>query len=411
MTRTERAQPASTARYNRKKEAIIAAAAGILNRHGVRGMTLADVAAGVGLITTSVTYYFKKKEDLALACYLRAIECYDALISDALQKPDPQAQLAALLENFFRLDRRIREGKEPPLATFSDLRSLHEPHLSMVNTAYSQMFRKVRTLFQEPGQSQSARRMATARAHMLMEQLYLSAVWLPRFEVEDYPRVCARMLDILRHGIADENMQWAPEPLAEIDRITHGEPESARETFLVSATRLINQLGYRGASVEKISEQLNVTKGSFYHHNDAKDDLVVACFLRSFAIVRQAQTLAMAMGGTLCAQIAAAAASLAEFQMSERGPLLRTSSLSALPELIRYDMMDQAVRVTGRFSGMISDGVAEGSLRPVDPLIAAQMLNASLNASSAAPLVIPKIEPDEIAAFYIKPVLMGMFAA
>jgi len=74
-------------------------------------------------------------------------------------------------------------------------------------------------------------------------------------------------------------------------------------------------------------------------------------------------------------------------------------------------MMDQAARVTGRFSGMISDGVAEGSLRPVDPLIAAQMLNASLNASSAALLVIPKIEPGEIAAFYIKPVLLGMFAA
>ena len=47
----------------------------------------------------------------------------------------------------------------------------------------------------------------------------------------------------------------------------------------------------------------------------------------------------------------------------------------------------------------------------MDPLIAAQMLNASLNASSAALLVIPKIEPGEIATFYIKPVLLGMFAA
>src|SRR6185437_12602283 len=52
------ARAVSTDRYNKKKEAIIAAAAGILNRRGVRGMTLADVAASVDLITTSVTYYF-----------------------------------------------------------------------------------------------------------------------------------------------------------------------------------------------------------------------------------------------------------------------------------------------------------------------------------------------------------------
>ena len=50
---------AATPRYARKKQAIIAAASEILIRDGVKGMTLANVAASVGLITTSVTYYFK----------------------------------------------------------------------------------------------------------------------------------------------------------------------------------------------------------------------------------------------------------------------------------------------------------------------------------------------------------------
>jgi AcrR family transcriptional regulator len=63
-------QPAATARYAARREAILAAAIGILNRQGVKGMTLAGVAAEVGLITTSVTYYFRRKEDLAAACFL-----------------------------------------------------------------------------------------------------------------------------------------------------------------------------------------------------------------------------------------------------------------------------------------------------------------------------------------------------
>ena len=58
-------------------------------------------------------------------------------------------------------------------------------------------------------------------------------------------------------------------------------PAGASDAFLQAATFLINEQGYRGASVEKISARLNVTKGSFYHYNDNKDDLVANCFERS----------------------------------------------------------------------------------------------------------------------------------
>ena len=60
--------PPVTARFSRKRDAIVAAATELLNYRGVRGMTLALVAERVGLITTSVTYYFKKKDELAAAC-------------------------------------------------------------------------------------------------------------------------------------------------------------------------------------------------------------------------------------------------------------------------------------------------------------------------------------------------------
>jgi AcrR family transcriptional regulator len=183
-----------------------------------------------------------------------------------------------------------------------------------------------------------------------------------------------------------------------------------RETFLMSATRLVNQRGYRGASVERISEQLNVTKGSFYHHNDAKDDLVVACFDRSFAIMRRAQSTAMIEPGTWWEKLSAAAATLAEYQLSERGPLLRTSALSALPEQIRYSMVEASNRVSGRFAGMISDGIAEGTIRPVDTFIAAQMMNATLNASSAIATMLPGVTQGDAAELYAKPILTGLFA-
>jgi AcrR family transcriptional regulator len=69
-------------------------------------MTLANVAARVGLITTSVTYSFKKKEDLAVACLREGIERFEALFDEALLEPNAPARLAkaaaTLIEYQFR---------------------------------------------------------------------------------------------------------------------------------------------------------------------------------------------------------------------------------------------------------------------------------------------------------------------
>lgn len=401
---------ASTDRYNKKKEAIIAAAAGILNRRGVRGMTLADVAASVDLITTSVTYYFKKKEDLAVACYLRGIERFDALVTQALDEGDPPKRLLKFLDLYLQLHRRIREGEEAPIAVFNDIRALKEPHLPIVGRAYGQFFRKVRSLFRAPGYEWMHRGMATARTHMVMEQLYWSVTWLPRYDLDDYLRVRDRMFDIMAFGVAPQGAVWRPTRLADPSLAGDQSHDPLRETFLTAATRLINQRGYRGASVEKISEQLNVTKGSFYHHNEAKDDLVVECFERTFNIMRRVQSAALAETGDYWQKISSAAATLIEFQLSERGPLLRSSALSALPEHMRLNMVERANRVSERFAAMISDGVAQGTIRAVDPYIAAQMLNATLNAASDLPFTIPGVSAAEAPALYAKPMLMGVFS-
>lgn len=400
----------STARYNKKKEAIISAAVGILNRRGVRGMTLADVAASVDLITTSVTYYFRKKEDLAVACYLRGIERFDALIAEALTEREPPARLHRFLDAWLSLHARIREGDEAPIAVFGDIRALKETHSKVVAEAYRPFFRKVRSLFRGPGYEHLNRRIATARTHMLLEQLYWSIAWLPRYELVDYPRVRERMFDILAHGIAPEGAAWNPQPLPGAFEEPFDAQENSRQTFLAAATRLINQRGYRGASVDKISEQLNVTKGSFYHHNDAKDELVVECFERSFATMRAAQTSALALNGDHWKKISSAAAALAEYQLSELGPLLRTSALGALPEQMRATMVEDSNRVSERFAAMISDGVAESSIRAVDPYIAAQMLNATLNGASDLRFVIPELKPNDLADLCARPLLMGIFS-
>src|SRR5580698_2978734 len=113
--------PTVTKRFSRKREAIIAAATEILNQRGVRGMTLAGVAAEVGLITTSVTYYFKKKDELAAACFLSGIARLMALIDEARGEPTVSARVRRLLQLYIGLRARIAAGEAPPISVFSDI--------------------------------------------------------------------------------------------------------------------------------------------------------------------------------------------------------------------------------------------------------------------------------------------------
>jgi hypothetical protein len=90
--------------------------------------------------------------------------------------------------------------------------------------------------------------------------------------------------------------------------------------------------------------------------------------------------------------------------------LLRTSALAALPETIRREMVTHSDRVSDRFASMISDGIAEGSLRPVDPFIAAQMLNATVNAGAELGFWVPGVSQKAAPAVFARPLLTGLFS-
>src|SRR5258707_14885367 len=105
----------STDRFERKREAILDASTELLNNRGVKGLTLGVAAAAVDLSTTSVTYYFKRKDDLAAACMLRGIEALTQMVETALAEQTPQARLHLLLTLYLECVRRSAIGEAPQL--------------------------------------------------------------------------------------------------------------------------------------------------------------------------------------------------------------------------------------------------------------------------------------------------------
>lgn len=394
----------NTKRFQAKRDAILAAAAAAINEQSAKGMTFADVARRVGLNTTSVTYYFKRKEDLAAAAFEQTLEWLDRILDQSLAEATPEARVSRFLGiNMERLA-RIAQGEEQAVAILSDLRAMEEPLKGKLLTGWRNVFRKTRSLWGTEG-SRAETDLRGARAHVLLENSFWLNAWMSRYELDEYPRVEARLMDVFRHGIAAPGQRWEPQ----LFELVHEEPEPGREAFLLAATRLINELGYRGASVQRIASELNVTKGSFYHHLDAKDDLVIACYKRSFDILADAQRLAESHAGSQWQRLESTVATLLDYQFSERGPLLRTTALSGLPVAVRNTMLDRSNRIARRFAGMLSDGIAEGSIRPIDPLVASQAVMALQNAAFDMRKWASTMPRERAVTFYASTLAFGLF--
>ena len=401
--------PVQTARYERKREAILEAAATLFNARGLNGTTIADVAQGVGLTTTSITYYYRKKEDLAAACLIRAIETIDELVSRADREAVPAARLAVFIRLYFALQAEVTARRRPEIINFWDLRAVAGAGAEPPSRAFSDLFRRFRRWFADPAGPILSRGEQNARAHLVFSAFLWAKEWLFRFEPEDYPRAAEHFADVLIKGMAGAGADWAstvrdaPPPRAMV-------PEVSRDAFLRAATELVNEQGYRGASVDRISAKLSVTKGSFYHHNENKDDLVAQCFHRTFEVIRAAHRGAPPEIGTGWARLSRVASSLVRHQLSEQGPLLRYSALSAMPEAVRPGLLRHFDRLSQRTAGIIVDGMADGSIRAIDPTIAGQLVTGMVNAAAELRHWAHDATEANVVELFVRPCLVGVFA-
>nr|WP_145552221.1 TetR/AcrR family transcriptional regulator [Variovorax boronicumulans] len=399
--------PAQTTKFADKREALIASASGLLNERGIRGTTLSAVAEGVGLVKNSVTYYFRRKEDLAAACYLRSIELYNRLTEQAMAQTDLPARLAALLHGHAQVLAAVEQGQHAPVTRFHDLRALRGEHMAPVYAAYEDMFRRLRRLLND--EATADRSAANARTHIVLGVVNAQRVWLLRHEPERFGAVVDGMLGLLLRGLMAPGARWQAEGCEAHWQLGSADL-SPSAAFLRTATQLINEQGYRGASVNRIAERLNMTKGGFYYHNETKDDLVACCFDQTFAIVRQALAQAEQEDASGWERLCAVLRALVLFQITPDGsPLLQWSAVPTLPDAAERSRIRQTLgRIGERLSSLVVGGMVDGSIRPLDPMQAAQLAMVGINAAAELQRFVPGTTPQAAVALYVRPLLMGL---
>ncbi len=398
-----------TAKFEAKQELILNAAARLFNTRGVRATTLADVAGEVKLATNSVTYYYKRKEDLASACFLRSISTTREIIEQAASQTTVEGRIRHFIKSYGAMLEGLARQQNRDLVTFKEVRATTGADRARLFDRYGEMFRAARRLFgSDTGLSH---RSLNARTHLLLTAAVWTRNWIETYDLHDYQRVHDTIADILIRGLGADGAQW---------RITINDPFRSRtgpvnddisnDLFLQAATRLVNEQGYVGASVDKISAELKVTKGAFYHHIDNKDELITSCFRRTLDVVRNLQTISEERNASGWERLCDCAQLFIRYHLSPNGPLIRFTSWVSLPEPMHSEMQGEIRRVTQRFSKFFVDGMVDGSLRILDQSVASHLLSGCLNASAELQNWVADVDQDEGVEIYIKPLFMGILS-
>lgn len=397
-------------KHDRKRAEIISLATRDLNEHGMKGLVLADVAAKIGMTKANLTYYFRRKEHLAAQCFASALNAYRDMIAAASEQPTARERLADLIGRFFAQSARAARGEEAPLAILSDIRSLEEPFGSEAVEHYKQILLAAGALLGGDNGDLTTLHRTVPRAEMVLVQLFWSAAWIGQYEPDDYADVARRLNDIIADGLAAPDSRWCSSWHADAGAIGCSADDLQHGDVLRAATRLINTQGYRGASIERIAAALNATKGAIYHRFQSKDDVVLACFDRSFAQMWRIIRTTEARGGGAWQKLFTMVCALVVYQASDRGPFLRETALSSLPATLRSGVLARWNRIIMHLAALVTEGIATGEIRPVDATLAAHSIAAGVNASDEINRFIPAGISYDLTQLCVRPLLFGAFA-
>lgn len=389
MSQTEPVSPFSRDfQREQKRRALLSEASRLFNIHGARATTLDDISASLQLNKASLYYYVKSKDDLVFQCYIASCEALHAMARQARTHGKTGAdRLAAFVREYFRAWQAIMQNRGEHMAILSELRGLHPAHRQEVVKQYRGVQSEVRRFIREGGQDGTLRaERADDAALALFGSLQLTVLWLPQLDPSTYESAADTFLDIVFRGVGagkgeemNHRLQQAavsPQPFTDAlgsDRL---------DSFCRSGSELFNGKGFKGASLDEIVTRLEVTKGSFYHHFQDKDELLYHCFRRSLSLIERVQQSAESKILDGVDTLLFCAGQLFRVQNSEWGPLVRFHLIPSLAARYREEILLDIRRVSDGFGRMIRRGVEDGSIRPIDPFIAEQMLTAAIDISA-----------------------------
>jgi AcrR family transcriptional regulator len=172
-----------------------------------------------------------------------------------------------------------------------------------------------------------------------------------------------------------------------------GEPEDSHEAIMQATHRAIREYGYAGLSIQRIADEADLSKSTFYHHFDSKDDLlasfieyILAAFVRVFTLESCAdpeQNLHTFIELLACPMEQIEFASTDEIDdilntyVEVRAQAVRSDDVRA-----QFTAADEAF--TNHLAEIIESGIEDGVFQDVEPYQTARFISTVLGGNTFA---------------------------
>jgi AcrR family transcriptional regulator len=152
-----------------------------------------------------------------------------------------------------------------------------------------------------------------------------------------------------------------------------------RQDIMASALEQFARHGYEAASVNEICLAAGVSKGAFYHHFSSKQELFLELLTTWLDLMDGQFALLRAQSDNVPQALAKMTVMFGEVYTAAGGNLpvfLEFWSQAQYNPQIWQSVIDPYRRYQKYFAEMLQEGIDEGSLKPIDPQMTAQVMVA-----------------------------------
>ena len=155
--------------------------------------------------------------------------------------------------------------------------------------------------------------------------------------------------------------------------------EDKRTAILRTAAQLFAAKGYEATSLDMIADQLGIHKATLYHYVDNKESILFQCLVMSFGDLDAVIDRMKDRGIPVLERLRIFVRSLAAAQNNDFGRCLVLVGSRPLDQAPGDSIRQFQRRLDMTVRDLITEGIADGSIRPLDPSIFAALLFGALN--------------------------------
>lgn len=146
--------------------------------------------------------------------------------------------------------------------------------------------------------------------------------------------------------------------------------ETKRQAIIREAARVFSRRGVHGTSLDDVAERLGVTKAALYRYVPSKQDLLYACHVEAMEIARESMDKGEAEGRTGLEKIRIGMATYMREMIGTMGVPVLILEENALTGAQAADIMGRRDEFEKRMRRLVEEGIADGSILPVNPKLA-----------------------------------------